>query len=108
MSVNLDLASLLLQLMRQAALFEYVLSAYFMNESKAAPVVAFPPLLNSEARAYLIRTLLYRPNLYFPDKICDQISDAVLDAHLSEDPDAKVACGRLYAYLFIFLCVLFT
>lgn len=29
-----------------------------------------------------------------PDKICDQISDAVLDAHLQQDPDAKVACGR--------------
>ncbi|XP_072311496.1 methionine adenosyltransferase II, alpha a [Eucyclogobius newberryi] len=27
-----------------------------------------------------------------PDKICDQISDAVLDAHLMQDPDAKVAC----------------
>ncbi|NXW94218.1 METK2 synthase, partial [Alopecoenas beccarii] len=27
-----------------------------------------------------------------PDKICDQISDAVLDAHLKQDPDAKVAC----------------
>lgn len=30
----------------------------------------------------------------FPDKICDQISDAVLDAHLRQDPDAKVACGE--------------
>lgn len=29
-----------------------------------------------------------------PDKICDQISDAVLDAHLKQDPDAKVACGE--------------
>lgn len=29
----------------------------------------------------------------FTDKICDQISDAVLDAHLRQDPDAKVACG---------------
>lgn len=29
------------------------------------------------------------------DKICDQISDAVLDAHLKQDPDAKVACGML-------------
>lgn len=28
------------------------------------------------------------------DKICDQISDAVLDAHLRQDPDAKVACGE--------------
>ncbi len=27
-----------------------------------------------------------------PDKICDQVSDAVLDAHLREDPDARVAC----------------
>ena len=27
-----------------------------------------------------------------PDKICDQISDAVLDAILKEDPDARVAC----------------
>ena len=31
-----------------------------------------------------------------PDKICDQISDAILDAYLSEDPHARVAveaCG---------------
>ena len=27
-----------------------------------------------------------------PDKICDQISDAVLDAILAKDPDAHVAC----------------
>ena len=27
-----------------------------------------------------------------PDKICDQISDAVLDAILAEDADAHVAC----------------
>ena len=27
-----------------------------------------------------------------PDKMCDQISDAVLDAHLQQDPNAKVAC----------------
>ncbi len=27
-----------------------------------------------------------------PDKICDQVSDAVLDAILTEDPDARVAC----------------
>lgn len=26
-----------------------------------------------------------------PDKICDQISDAILDAHLKEDPSARVA-----------------
>ncbi len=27
-----------------------------------------------------------------PDKICDQISDAILDAMLAQDPDAHVAC----------------
>ena len=27
-----------------------------------------------------------------PDKLCDRISDAVLDAYLLEDPDARVAC----------------
>ena len=27
-----------------------------------------------------------------PDKICDQISDAVLDAILAQDPKARVAC----------------
>ena len=30
-----------------------------------------------------------------PDKMCDQISDAVLDAHLAEDPDSRVACETL-------------
>ena len=27
-----------------------------------------------------------------PDKMCDQISDAILDAILAQDPDARVAC----------------
>ena len=27
-----------------------------------------------------------------PDKVCDQISDAILDAILAEDPHAHVAC----------------
>lgn len=27
------------------------------------------------------------------DKLCDQVSDAILDAHLKQDPSAKVACG---------------
>jgi S-adenosylmethionine synthetase len=27
-----------------------------------------------------------------PDKVCDQVSDAVLDGMLSQDPDARVAC----------------
>jgi len=41
------------------------------------------------------------PKLYFtsesvteghPDKLCDQVSDAVLDAIIAEDPNARVAC----------------
>ena len=27
-----------------------------------------------------------------PDKVCDRISDAVLDAFISEEPEARVAC----------------
>ena len=30
-----------------------------------------------------------------PDKICDQISDAILDEILTHDPDARVACEKL-------------
>jgi len=30
-----------------------------------------------------------------PDKVCDQISDAILDALLAEDPDSRVACEAL-------------
>ena len=27
-----------------------------------------------------------------PDKICDQIADAVLDALMAQDPNSRVAC----------------
>jgi len=46
-------------------------------------------------------TFASSPKFYFtsesvteghPDKICDQISDAVLDAIIADDPDARVAC----------------
>ncbi len=30
-----------------------------------------------------------------PDKLCDQISDAILDAYLAVDPDARVAEKQL-------------
>lgn len=32
---------------------------------------------------------------WHPDKMCDQISDAILDACLAEDPDSRVACECL-------------
>src|SRR5690242_13830635 len=38
-----------------------------------------------------------------PDKICDNISDAVLDAILREDPRARVACETLVKTGFVVL-----
>jgi len=32
--------------------------------------------------------------------MCDQISDAILDAHLIQDPNAKVACGKFYVLIY--------
>jgi S-adenosylmethionine synthetase len=46
-------------------------------------------------------TFMQSPQLFFtsesvteghPDKVCDQISDGILDAILTQDPDARVAC----------------
>ncbi|VDM37956.1 unnamed protein product [Toxocara canis] len=39
-----------------------------------------------------------------PDKMCDLISDAILDAHLAQDPDAKVACETVTKTGMILLC----
>ena len=46
-------------------------------------------------------SFMQSPQLFFtsesvteghPDKLCDQVSDAILDAFLSHDPRARVAC----------------
>ena len=34
--------------------------------------------------------ICYSPGEGHPDKICDQVSDAILDAHLKQDQNAKV------------------
>ncbi len=58
-------------------------------------------------------TFMQSPQLFFtsesvteghPDKVCDQISDAILDAILAQDPDARVACESSAAthYVLIF------
>jgi S-adenosylmethionine synthetase len=39
-----------------------------------------------------------------PDKMCDQISDAILDAHLKQDPDAKVACETVTKTGMVLIC----
>ncbi|KAM6965178.1 S-adenosylmethionine synthase-like [Aplochiton taeniatus] len=38
------------------------------------------------------------------DKMCDQISDAVLDAYLTQDPDSKVACECVVKTGMVLLC----
>jgi S-adenosylmethionine synthetase len=38
-----------------------------------------------------------------PDKICDQISDAILDAHLEEDPQARVAVDVAGGHGYVFV-----
>ena len=38
-----------------------------------------------------------------PDKVCDQISDAILDALLAQDPESRVACETLATTNFIVL-----
>jgi S-adenosylmethionine synthetase len=65
------------------------------------------PFANSFIRLFLEETqnmttsFMSSPQLFFtsesvteghPDKMCDQISDAVLDAIFKEDPNARVAC----------------
>ncbi len=58
-------------------------------------------------------TFMQSPQLFFsseavteghPDKVCDQISDSVLDAILAQDPTARVACETAAAtdYVMVF------
>lgn len=58
-------------------------------------------------------TFMQAPQLFFsseavteghPDKVCDQISDSVLDAILAQDPKARVACETAAAtdYVMVF------
>lgn len=37
-----------------------------------------------------------------PDKLCDLVSDAVLDACLAQDPNSYVACGTFYYFIVFF------
>ncbi|CAE8625618.1 unnamed protein product [Polarella glacialis] len=49
----------------------------------------------AQKKAKTTRTFLFSSesvNEGHPDKLCDQVSDAVLDACLREDPQSKVAC----------------
>merc|ERR1712226_7593 len=54
-----------------------------------------PAMADSQEKARGERVFLFSSesvNEGHPDKLCDQVSDAVLDACLKEDPKSKVAC----------------
>ena len=38
-----------------------------------------------------------------PDKMCDRISDAILDAYLREDPDSRVAVETMGGHKKVFI-----
>ncbi|XP_062411083.1 methionine adenosyltransferase II, alpha-like isoform X2 [Sardina pilchardus] len=62
---------------------------------------------HSESRKSKEKTFLFTSESVgegHSDKMCDQISDAVLDAYLSQDPDSKVACECVAKTGMILLC----
>merc|ERR1712014_225433 len=62
-----------------------------LRPSVALSVMAEP----AQKKAKMERTFLFSSesvNEGHPDKLCDQVSDAVLDTCLTEDPKSKVAC----------------
>ena len=52
-----------------------------------------PPSHSLDARLYTFTSESVSEG--HPDKVCDFIADSVLDAHLEQDPDARVACEVL-------------
>ena len=49
--------------------------------------------LNTRYSSGLYVFLIFLHLMRVSDKLCDQVSDAVLDAFLKVDPDSRVACG---------------
>jgi S-adenosylmethionine synthetase len=56
----------------------------------AQPVLGFPAMSIVDAAHYLFTSESVTEG--HPDKLCDQVSDAVLDAFLRQDPQSRVAC----------------
>jgi S-adenosylmethionine synthetase len=70
----------LLAYMERCCLFYKLLVAFYVAERYEKGVIFMPTFKTAESVS---------PK--HPDKICDQISDAILDAHLAQDPTARVA-----------------
>jgi hypothetical protein len=64
-------------------------SKYLMNE-----VFLLQKKQGEQKRRTFYETLFYVGICYrgHPDKLCDQVSDAILDTILAQDPYARVAC----------------
>ena len=69
-------------------ILEYAASTHWSSE---LPIYSTDVLPSSKMKGpiYKYPTSPPHPSLS-PDKMCDQVSDAILDAHLKQDPDAKV------------------
>ena len=53
-------------------------------------MLGFAPMSIVDAAHYLFTSESVTEG--HPDKMCDQVSDAILDAIIREDPNARVAC----------------
>ena len=62
--------------------------AYYLQFAR--PLLSFKQFSTMAEKVYLFTSECVSPG--HPDKLCDQVSDAVLDACLAVDPHAKVAC----------------
>lgn len=62
----------------------------------------YAPLMSCSARTFLFTSESVGEG--HPDKICDQISDAILDEHLRQDPSARVAVETVVSTGMVLLC----
>ena len=51
--------------------------------------VSFSNSFKKEDRLFILRKYINT----FLDKVCDAVSDSVLDAFLAKDPNSKIGCG---------------
>ena len=73
--------------------------------TRPPPAAACPPdspeVLDMALRNYLFTSESVTEG--HPDKLCDNVSDAILDAHLAQDPTARVACETAVKTGFVLL-----
>src|SRR5262249_33713154 len=60
-------------------------------------VPSYWPTMDTEPRLFTSESV----SEGHPDKVCDQVSDAILDAILAQDPDSRVACETMASRGFV-------